>query len=140
MKKLFTYIALAAFLFLGTITGAQESNTSPEDTAAKYGISFPIAELGGCEDYATCRTYCEDPVNKTTCSAYARAKGFYEEDELSTRQKEILAVAKSELGCTDKKSCEAICHLKENFDKCSTFAQRQGLSGGHVADPAKQEI
>ncbi len=127
-------------VFFSVVSVNAQEIDDPDEIAKKYGVTFPIAELGGCESLAQCRIYCEDPINQTTCVAYAQAKGFYNDDELDDRQEELLESAKTELGCDSKLSCEAACHEAANFDKCSLFAARHGISGGHVNDLAKQEI
>ncbi len=130
------FFIFAMFLALSSPVTAQET---PEEAAKKYNVSFPVAELGNCNNIAECRTYCEDPINQTACVNFAKAKGFYKED-LSERQQELLNLAKTELGCTDIAGCQSLCHQQENFEKCNTFARKHGVSGGHVEDPAKQEI
>lgn len=135
--------AFVTFLFLVfatlLLTSSASAQETPQDTARKYNISFPVAELGNCSNVAECRTYCQDPVNQNACIAFAKAKGFYKE-ELNQRQQELLNTARSELGCTDIARCQALCHQQENFEKCNTFARKYGVSGGHTEDPAKQEI
>ncbi|MBI4226009.1 hypothetical protein HY612_02745 [Candidatus Roizmanbacteria bacterium] len=140
-RKLKFFLTIFFFLFatyfvLSIPVTAQET---PEELAKKYNVTFPVAELGNCSNVAECRTYCGDPINQTACVNFAKAKGFYKE-ELSQRQQELLNTAKTELGCTDIVGCQALCHQQENFEKCNTFARKHGVSGGHVEDPAKQEI
>lgn len=138
-KQLLWFIfIIGGFLIL--FTPSVLAQQTPDELAKKYNITFPIVELGSCNNYGECREFCEDPVNRITCEAYARSKGFYKPDALSERQEQILAAAKSELGCTDKASCESACQQQVNFDKCSTFAQKYGIRGGHTQDPAKQEV
>ncbi len=115
---------------------AQET---PEEIAQKYGVTFPIAELGGCENYSDCREYCEDPINQNACIAFAKGKGFYEEGRFEQEQ-EIVEAAKSELGCTDRSTCLAFCQKEENFERCDNFAKKHKLEGGHIEDPGKQQI
>src|SRR3989339_1560043 len=68
--------------------------------AAKYGITFPVSELGSCADYSSCRTFCEDPLNQNACINFAKKKGFYREPEVAGSKKEqIIGIAKKELGC-----------------------------------------
>lgn len=135
MKKII--LVLFTLFILPLSVNAQEAT---EDAVRKYGITFPIAELGGCSDIAACRTFCEDPVNKAVCVGFAKAKGFYQEDQLSERQEELLTKAKAVLGCSDIASCQAVCHLEENFDKCNSFARSNGIQGGHTQDPGRQEV
>lgn len=130
-------IALVASFIMAVTTHAQES---PEEIAQKYGVTFPVSELGSCDSLASCRTYCEDPVNHQSCIDYAKAKGFHKEEPTQTDKDAILAAAKGELGCDSESACMALCNEPANFDKCSNFAQKNGLGGGHVQDPTKGEL
>ncbi|MEK7498088.1 MAG: hypothetical protein AAB656_04170, partial [Patescibacteria group bacterium] len=97
LKKLLiigSWFVALCFVFLG-VQRANAQSTGTEK-AAEYGVTFPISELADCEDLSECRTFCEDPVNKEACVAYAKQKGFYKEDEfepdeaLVTRAKSVL--------------------------------------------------
>lgn len=157
MKRNLFIIALSTFFFVLLLLGVGRSpvlispshpvttdenidvDETPEEIAQKYGVTFPIAELGGCENYSECREYCEDPVNQNACIAFAKAKGFYEEEQFEQEQ-EIVKVAKSELGCTDRNTCMAFCQKEENFERCDSFAKKHKLEGGQTEDPGKQQI
>src|SRR3990172_11959676 len=123
MKKLLTFLVLIIASFALGIIFASPRNVfaqeNPDEIAKKYGITFPIAELGNCEDYSSCRTYCEDPVNSSTCIDFARSKGFYKEED--TGKADLLSKAKSQLGCSSEAACSEVCSKEENFEKCSNF-------------------
>lgn len=112
----------------------------PEVRAKIYGVNFPIAELGNCGDYAACRTFCEDPVNATTCLGFGKAKGFYQDDPIDTKRDEILKRAQDQFGCDSYDSCLNFCSVPVNFDKCSSFAKANNLIGGHVDDPRSSGV
>lgn len=141
-KVLIKFLSIAIFItalsvvFL-SITYAQNES---DNIAAKYGITFPISELGNCKDLSSCRVYCEDLVNKDSCIAFAKNKGFYKEDVAQTKKEETLAIAKVELGCSSYESCMAFCQDFSNFDKCGAFAKRNNLGGGHVASPEEEKL
>lgn len=145
-KSLVLFALLLAMAIFGgsTILVSPSHPVSTEDEneiAQKYGITFPISELGNCRSISECRLYCEDPVNRDTCINFAKSKGFYKEEEiLSEREDEILNAARTELGCQTKSECMEFCHQEENFEKCSAFAEKYNLGGGHVEDPGKAEI
>ncbi len=113
---------------------------SPQDLAKKYNVTFPVAELGNCATLADCRTYCEDPLHRDTCLAFAKKKGFYHEAAVQAPPTMVLNQAKSELGCNSVDSCRQLCTQPANYDKCHTFAQNHDLGGGYAADPKKQEF
>lgn len=138
MKKLLLLIFVFFAFAFGIVTGTVSAQESPEETAKKYNVTFPIAELGNCEDYSSCRTYCEDPVNSSTCIDFAKSKGFYKEED--TGKADLLLKAKSQLGCSSEATCREICSLEENFEKCSNFARQNNLSGGHSEDSSNAQI
>lgn len=137
LKILVFAFSLVLPLFFVKTASAQEDQSQ---IAKKYGITFPVLELGGCTDVSSCKTFCEDPVNRETCVNFAKTKGFYKDDDLSNRQKELLDEAKTELGCDSINSCQAACHEEVNREKCSSFAQKHKLNGGQTADPKKAEL
>lgn len=132
-----TLITITLILFFGS-TSLVSAQTS-EDAAKKYGVTFPIAELGSCGSKSECRSFCEDPINRGACIDYASAKGFYKVDEVKKLQESALGDAKSELGCDSKQSCAQFCAVEENWEKCGEFAKKRKLSGGFVSDPQKSE-
>ncbi len=128
-------IAMLGSFIMAASAHAQES---PQALAQKYGITFPIAEFGNCNDYASCYTFCEDPVNNAVCQAYFKAKGVPIKE---TAIDQTVSVAKQDLGCDSKESCEAFCQNPQNHDKCAAFVskykEKLGVKGGYVRDTAK---
>src|SRR5258708_39649858 len=94
------FLCLAFFLLVVNVAFAQtaSSSASPSDPGKKYGLTYPVAELGGCKDYASCRSFCQDPVHKDACISFAKTKGFYLEDAAAVKAKSLLDAAKVELG------------------------------------------
>lgn len=133
------FIALVATFVMASVSHAQ-SVDNPEEVAKKYNVTFPISELGGCQDYAACRTFCEDPLNSTTCINYAKSKGFYKEEQVDATKGEILEKAKQALGCDSYESCKTFCQISSNFEKCDSFAKQNNLAGGHVNNPEEKRI
>lgn len=128
--------AILLLVFRSQVVFAQEA---PEEVAKKYGVTFPIADLGECVDYSSCRTYCEDPVNQSTCIDFAKKKGFYKEDSIKT-QSRFIDLAKRELGCDSEASCREFCSNEANWEKCGEFARRHNLTGGVTHDPKDAKI
>ncbi len=132
---------IIAFLFtflFQTKIHAQESNSS-EQAVAKYNVTFPIAELGSCNNLAECKTYCDDPLHQTECVDFAKKKGFYKEKTTAVKNA-INNVAKAELGCDSQESCRQFCLEDENKQKCDEFAKKYNLGGGKLQDPGKKDI
>jgi hypothetical protein len=114
MNKKITYSVILAGILL--FLAVAFSFASLEDSLKKYNISFPIAELGNCTDFSSCRSYCDDPINKDTCIAYAKKKGFYKEEEIKQKKDQIMAAAQTELGCNSMSSCKSLCENEANFE------------------------
>jgi len=138
LNALLLTIALFLLIILPKISriSAQEN---PDSMAPKYSITFPIPELGGCQNYSDCRAFCEDPLNYTTCIDFAKKKGFYKEESLQNNQQTILNAAKTQLGCDSYDSCRDFCSQEANLDKCTSFARTNNLQGGQTSDPAKTQ-
>lgn len=101
-------------------------------------LTYPITDLGNCATAQECFVYCNQPKNQDSCLSYARNKGLVKEDASNvepTPPPEILEAAKTELGCTDKNACMAICSDPNNLDKCRTFAQKHGLEKEQKGPP-----
>lgn len=109
---------------------------SDEDMVKKYNITFPIAELGNCTSITSCKAYCDNPSNQQACIDFAKKKGFYQEVSGGEQDSdELLASARSELGCTSMESCHAYC--EQNMEKCMEFAKRHGM---HEASPDPRQM
>lgn len=120
-------IFLTGLLLLLIVPSPSFAQETPEQKAKKYGITFPIKELGGCINFQACKQYCADPARKDACIVYAQAKGFYKE-KVSQTQAERVEVAKPDLGCDSVASCQIFCEKPANHARCTSFAQKHGLS------------
>lgn len=84
----------------------------------------------GCNSLDSCRQICEQANNQDRCIAFAKEHhlkgGLIANPENST----ILQKAQTILGCNSYESCKYFCSQKINRDKCNSFAQTVGLSGG----------
>lgn len=131
-------IVIFLLVFLIPLAWAQ----NPEELVEKHGVTFPIAELGGCVNYSECRDFCEDPINHNQCIDFAKKKGFYKEDKvtLDIRNNDFWSRSRSELGCDTMASCQTFCEKPANLDKCDAFAKKHGLGGGEVDDPSSKQF
>jgi len=136
----FALLFLMVFLGLKTVFAQTPQASQSADAAKKYNIIFPVVALGNCADYASCRSFCEDPVNSSTCINFAKQKGFYKEDRLEKEKDKVLTEAKTALGCDSFASCQNFCKIPANYDKCSSFAQSKGITGGVVQDPGQAPV
>lgn len=106
-----------------------EETESPDQRAKKAGITFPVAELGGCENAKACMSYCNVPEHFETCSQFAQKHGLEKKEEgQNTPNPQVLQAATQELGCTSAAQCKATCTKQENRTKCAEFAEKYGLA------------
>lgn len=139
MKKLI--FSVLVFAFAALAVGVVQAQESPEAVAAKHGITFPVADLGNCGSVSECRTYCEDPVNQTTCVNFAKSKGLEKKVQVTDEEQgRMLTRAKITLGCDSFQSCSSLCSEAANYDKCHSFAQSQGVGGGYIANPEEKAV
>lgn len=137
--KILKFILAVLFLGLGLVSVAKPVlAVDPAVLRDKYKVSFPISQLGGCDDYSACRTYCSDPSHAEACISFAKSKGFYTEP--TVKEAELVAIARRDLGCDSAASCENFCQVASNFDKCNRFAVGNSLPGGYVQDVGKKDI
>lgn len=101
---------------------------SGEDKVKALGITFPITELGGCNNINECKAFCDDSANKDACMAFSKKKGLDKKQSLVER-------AKADLGCNSIEECKTFCAEETNKDACETFAKKYNLKG-----PAKQPL
>lgn len=133
MKKNILKILISVLILLSTLSvfaGISYAQETPETKAKKFGVAFPVAELGNCASVSECRTYCEDQTHRDACVTFAKKKGFYKEPEVDTKRQALIQSAKTELGCTSEESCKEICQQEANFEKCRAFAEKNGLENG----------
>ena len=139
--KFYRLIALSAvsitFLFLyATLNSAFSQSPSPSAGASQGSdIKYPIEDLGGCSDEASCIDYCNDPVNYNGCASFAKKNGFYKDDITLYADDKFWQDAKRELGCNSEESCAAFCSDSKNFEACNSFAKRNEIPGGYTAEP-----
>src|SRR3989344_4891064 len=106
------YVVLVAFviaLALVAFANAQEST-----------VTFPVAELGGCESKGACKAYCDEPGHFKACFAFAKAHDLLPEEDRDRSEEEIEKFAQimqkgGPGGCTSHESCEAYCSEARNM-------------------------
>ena len=100
-------------------------------------ITFPVTELGSCENEADCRTYCEKSENAAACLNFAKKYNLLSDKELA--QAEKFAVIKSGPGgCTSRSSCETYCNDINHIDECVAFGEQNGFLQGEELEEAKK--
>ncbi|QQG44433.1 MAG: hypothetical protein HYW86_00760 [Candidatus Roizmanbacteria bacterium] len=141
MKKIINIIFIIVITVITVIQVTEvKAQEASEANAKKFGISFPVAELGNCASVSECKTYCDDSANRTQCIAFAKKKGFYKEEKLDDKKREMIQTAKDSLGCSDEESCKVVCSKEENYEKCSQFAKKNGFEGPKRQNPGDKKI
>lgn len=139
-----TKIFLALIFFLSTflLTSVAIAQTGQEEIAKKYGITFPVKELGNCNSILNCEAFCDKEENQQVCTDFAKTKGLHQESTLVSDEDKFLKLAQKELGCKSQDECMAFCDAKDNWRICADFAKRNGLDGGGVAqmEEAMQQL
>lgn len=116
------------------------SPSAPATVQSVTDLKFPIDDLGGCNSFNSCNTFCQDPVNYNTCAEYAKKHGFYKDDKVLAADDKFWQKTKDALGCDSEQSCRDFCANSTNLDKCDAFSKKEDLVGGFVKEPDKPEV
>ena len=117
-----------AFLLFASIAFAQGQN-----------ITFPVAELGGCDSKEQCKAYCDDPANTGACLSFAEANGLMSSEEVARARAFVEQAGPG--GCRGPE-CRTICADPAYRAECVAFAQEHGLvppQGPQVNEPTIDE-
>lgn len=117
------------FALIGTalvfgVAAVEVTATSKED------IVFPVAELGGCTDEASCRAYCDQPENRLgSCFEFAKQHHLITQEQIDhAEQFSLLAAVGGGPGqCRSEEECYQYCRVEDNLDACLDFAEQNGL-------------
>lgn len=99
-----------------------------------FDITYPVAELGGCESQSVCRAYCDEPANQDACRAFAEAKGLVKK----TEQPRLDGEKKGPGGCDSEMACRAYCDDPAHSEECIDFAEREGYMTREEAERARE--
>lgn len=109
-------------------------------SASLEDITYPIAELGGCESQEACFSYCDDPANFDACMSFAQANDLLEDEDIERYEtaQAALAATGGPGGCTTQADCETYCSDLTHLDECLSFAETHGLMSEEELQEAKQ--
>lgn len=137
-------VAALSLIFLASVavSGQTISLPSPEDESAGdsvRGITFPIAELGGCANKNECKNYCNQPENMDVCVAFAKDHGLMTEKDATRAEKfgKIVREGSAPGGCNSPQSCDAYCSNLSHLDECTAFAEKNGFKDEHYEQGKK---
>lgn len=90
-------------------------------------ISYPIIELGNCNNQTECKNFCDKPANMIPCVNFAEKNGLMSEEEATKAKAFAQAGMKGPGGCAGKEECEAFCDDSANMEACINFAKENGM-------------
>ncbi len=125
-------LLIASLLVGGALAYAQNTEIEASaSTSSSGGITFPIAELGGCADKVACKAYCDEGAHVKDCVAFAEAHGLMNKEEAVRAQKfaSQVAAGKTPGACDSPKTCKAYCDELAHMEECLQFAETEGLGG-----------
>jgi hypothetical protein len=102
-------------------------------------VTFPIAELGGCQNKNECRVYCDNVTNAIACTSFAEAHNLISKDE-AKKSKEFANAILKQTGpgkCDSPISCQNYCATESHRDECVKFAESHGLVEKKLLSRAK---
>jgi len=126
-RKLAPALFILALLLFASVAFAQEAN-----------ITFPIAELGGCESKEQCKTYCDDPAHIASCVSFAEESGLMSPQE--AEQARTLSELTGPGGCRGSE-CRTLCDDPAYRSECTEFAREHGIvpppspQSSHIGPP-----
>jgi len=106
----------ATLVFSATLVRAQEEN-----------VTFPVAELGGCENKDACHAYCDDLAHVNECVAFAETHGLMSGEEARQAREFAKLGGEGPGGCTSRDSCEAYCENVAHIRECLAFAEEHDV-------------
>lgn len=88
--------------------GRKQGLTGDQEAGSKLGgVQFPIAELGGCENFTVCEAYCDVPSHRQVCFDFAKAHGFEPPPD-----------KRGPGGCKSPQECEKFCRANPGNSEC----------------------
>lgn len=116
MQKTFLLVIFTLGLLAGVFVFAQ--------------ISYPIEELGNCQNEAECKAYCDSWENIEECVSFAEAHNLLSPEELAEAKKVAKALAEGMVlpgGCSSPTQCKAYCEEPTKIEECIDFAEKAGM-------------
>ena len=101
-------------------------------------ISYPVRELGDCQDEAACRSYCDNSQHAKECFAFAKKYNLISEKETKDAEDTFLKVNHGPGGCNSGASCETYCNSVDHLDECIDFAEKNDYYSGDQLAEAKK--
>ncbi len=117
MKKLF-YILIFLFGVTAIVVLAQDLSS----------ITYPVAELGNCQNQEECEAYCDNPDNMAPCLDFAEEHNLLPAEEIEMGRKMLqLGQTSGPGGCQGHEECEAYCDNFDHLEECLNFAKQHDM-------------
>lgn len=110
-------MVISAFFILSAVLASAQVST----------ITYPIAELGNCENKSECHTYCDSLSHISECVAFAETHGLMSVGEAREAREFARLGGTGPGGCTSKESCESYCEDTAHIRQCLSFAKQAGI-------------
>lgn len=101
-------------------------------------ITYPVSELGGCQNENECRVYCDDEDNISQCVDFAEKRNLMSPEEIKKAKAFIKAGKNGPGSCKSKDECEAYCDDIKNIEACLAFAEENDFMDEKEIKEAKQ--
>jgi hypothetical protein len=104
------------------------------------GVTFPVAELGNCQNQEECAIFCDTPDNMEACIAYGASKGLISKEEEGIAKKAVVRIKAGTTpgGCKDRESCTNYCQNNiSDLNNCIGFAEEIGVPADEIAQAKK---
>src|SRR3989344_9303688 len=98
-------------------------------------VTFPVAELGGCESKETCKAYCEIEANLNACLTFAEAHGLMSKEDVEIARK--VGFEEGPGGCRGEE-CRTYCETEGHTQECLAFAEEHDLLSEKELERAKK--
>jgi hypothetical protein len=128
----FSFIIVVSILVFGALAHAANPFSS---------IKFPIAELGKCGDFNSCKTYCDVSANADACTSYAESHGLAQHHSSTASKVKVNDLVKNNGGpggCTSENACRMYCDNVAHIKECATFGKAHGLISSADAQQANK--
>ncbi len=114
------------------IAGAYVFAAYDTDKAKLQLIKYPIKELGSCQDFNECKTYCNKDENIPKCLRF-NIKNLYSKEDARDAERLLNLMDKSGLPgkCQNAVECFSYCESAAHTDECWDYAQRHNLTRGY---------
>ena len=133
LERLFVVSIIAAALMVASVVFA----SSPFD------IEFPVSELGGCVDKATCKFYCDEENNAEVCYSFSEKHGLGASREEVEESLQEIEEDGGPGGCAENEknpglACKRYCDDAANIEECVAYAKEHQLLQGEELEEAEK--